>query len=435
MRGLAKDKDLAGWLAYIEQQHPQAIALGLDRVERVRDAMGLVPCVPVITVAGTNGKGSTCAMLEAILSAGGYRVGLYTSPHLLRYNERVRIAGREVDDAALAASFARVEAARTERAGNARLTYFEFGTLAAVELFLRSSVDVMILEVGLGGRLDAVNAFDADCAIVTSVDLDHMDYLGSTREAIGHEKAGIFRSGKPAVISDPAPPESVLAHARALGARQLCLGTDFGFQAAPGEWSFWGPAGTRSGLNYPALCGRIQLRNASAALAALGELHPRLPVSQQHVQRGLSEVRLAGRFQVLSGRPSVVLDVGHNPEAAKVLAENLSDAGPYASTRAVFGMLRDKDIDGVVGMLARQVDQWLVCTLPPPRGALAAELAQVLRRAGAHAVREFENPALAYAAACSEAADNDRILVFGSFHTVADVLAARGLTERLFQDS
>lgn len=438
---MTKDKDiagwldLAGWLAYIEQQHPQAIALGLDRVECVRAAIGLAPEVPVITVAGTNGKGSTCAMLEAILSAAGYRVGLYTSPHLLRYNERVRIAGREVDDAALVAAFARVEAARTDKAGNARLTYFEFGTLAAVDLFLRSRVDAIILEVGMGGRLDAVNAFDADCAIVTSVDLDHMDYLGSTREAIGHEKAGIFRSGKPAVIADPSPPASVLAHARATGARPLCLGIDFGFHEARGEWSFWGPEGTSSGLAYPALAGRVQLHNASAALAALDALRQRLPVSPQHVQRGLAGVRLAGRFQVLAGRPSVVLDVGHNPQAVKVLSENLSEAQSCAHTWAVFGMLRDKDIEGVAGLLAQQVDQWLVCTLPPPRGALAADLARVLRQAGAHAVREFESPALAYAAACSEAADDDRILVFGSFHTVADVLAARGLTGRPFQDS
>ncbi len=427
---MCKDKDLAGWLAYIEQQHPQAIALGLDRVERVRDAMGLAPDVPVITVAGTNGKGSTCAMLEAILSAAGYRVGLYSSPHLLRYNERVRIAGKEAEDAALVAAFARVEAARTGKAGNARLTYFEFGTLAAVELFLRGRVDVMILEVGMGGRLDAVNAFDADCAIVTGIDLDHMEYLGSTREAIGHEKAGIFRSGKPAVIADPAPPASVGAHAQAIGARLLCLGADFGFHEALGEWRFWGPAGAISGLAHPALAGRVQLQNASAALAALDALRQRLPVSQQQVRRGLAEVRLTGRFQLLPGRPAVVLDVGHNPQAARVLAQNLHNAGPCASTWAVFGMLRDKDIEGVAGLLAQQVDQWLACTLPPPRGALAAELARVLRRVGAHAVREFESPALAYAAACSEAADNDRIVVFGSFHTVADVLVARELTER-----
>jgi dihydrofolate synthase/folylpolyglutamate synthase len=418
-------KDLAGWLAYIEQQHPQAIALGLERVERVRAAMGLVPAVPVITVAGTNGKGSTCAMLEAVLSAAGYRVGLYTSPHLLRYNERVRIAGREAEDGALVSAFARVEAARTENAGNTRLTYFEFGTLAAVDLFLRSAVDVLVLEVGMGGRLDAVNAFDADCAIVTSIGLDHMDYLGASREAIGYEKAGIFRAGKPAVLSDLAPPVSALAHAQAIGARLLRIGQEFGYQAERGQWLFWGPSGRISGLPYPALRGRTQLLNASAALAALDTLQQRLPVSMQHLRRGLTEVELCGRFQVLPGCPVVVLDVGHNPQAAAVLADDLSGMGHCLHTWAVFGMLRDKDIDGVVRLLAKHVDHWLACTLPPPRGATAAELAQVLRQAGVDAVREFENPALAYAAACSEAADNDRIVVFGSFHTVADVLVAR----------
>jgi dihydrofolate synthase / folylpolyglutamate synthase len=417
--------DLASWLAYIEQQHPQTIALGLERVERVRDAMGLAPAVPIITVAGTNGKGSTCAILEGILTAAGYRVGLYTSPHLLRYNERVRIEKREADDAALVSAFARVEAARTEKAGNTRLTYFEFGTLAAVDLFLRSAVDVLVLEVGMGGRLDAVNAFDADCAVVTSIGLDHMDYLGATREAIGYEKAGIFRADKPAVLADPAPPASVLARAQAIGARLLRIGQEFGCKAEPGQWLFWGPAGTKSGLAYPALRGRIQLLNASAALAALDALQQRLPVSRQHLRRGLAEVGLPGRFQLLPGSPAVVLDVGHNPHAAAALADNLSDMGPYSRTWAVFGMLRDKDIAGVVRLLTGHMDRWLVCTLPPPRGARASDLAQALRQAGVDAVREFENPAAAYAAARGEAAEGDRIIVFGSFHTVAGVIAAR----------
>jgi dihydrofolate synthase / folylpolyglutamate synthase len=416
--------DLAGWLAYIEQQHPQTIALGLERVGRVRDAMGLAPAVPVITVAGTNGKGSTCAMLEAILTAAGYRVGLYTSPHLLRYNERVRIAGREAEDAELAAAFARVEAARIG-SGEIRLTYFEFGTLAAVDLFLRSAVDVLVLEVGMGGRLDAVNVFDADCAIVTSVGLDHMDYLGGTREAIGYEKAGIFRAGRPAVLADPAPPASVPAHAQAIGAKLLCIGQDFGYESGHGQWAYWGPAGRHSALPRPALHGAIQLQNASAALAALDSLRERLPLDAEALHRGLAGVELRGRFQRLPGPPELVLDVGHNPQAAAVLAQNLSQLPPCFATAAVFGMLRDKDIAGVVQLLAGQVDRWYVCTLALARGAQASELAQVLRQAGVDAVREFENPAQAYAAACSDAAENDRIIVFGSFHTVADVIAAR----------
>lgn len=417
-------KDLACWLNYIEQQHPQSIALGLERVERVRDAMGLAPTVPVITVAGTNGKGSTCAMLEAILSAAGYRVGLYTSPHLLRYNERVRIGGRESDDAALASAFARVESARKETAGGIRLTYFEFGTLAAVELFLRDSVDVLVLEVGMGGRLDAVNAFDADCAIVTSIGLDHMEYLGTTREAIGYEKAGILRAGKPAVLADSSPPASVAAHALSIGAALLRLGHEYGYRAEREHWRFWGPAGEKTGLVYPALRGNIQLQNASAALAALDALRERLPVATEQASRGMTSVSLPGRFQVLPGPPVLVFDVGHNPQAAAVLADNLAQMGPYRHTWAVFGMLRDKDIIGVVDLMVRHVDRWMVCTLPPPRGAAAAQLAQVLRRAGVDAVQEFENPAAAYAAAHGAADESDRIVVFGSFYTVADILAA-----------
>ena len=426
---MTKDRDLAGWLAYIEQQHPQTIALGLERVARVRDAMGLAPGVPIITVAGTNGKGSTCAMLESMLAAAGYRVGLYTSPHLLRYNERVRVAGREADDAALVAAFARVEAARAGQADNTPLTYFEFGTLAAVDLFLRSAVDVLVLEVGLGGRLDAVNAFDADCAILTSIGLDHMDYLGDTRETIGYEKAGIFRRGKPAVIADPSPPASVLAQARATGAQPLLIGQDFGYQDERGQWSFRGPDGRTLRLDYPALSGSVQLQNASAALAALDALRQRLPVSPPQLARGLAEVGLPGRFQVLPGRPLVVLDVAHNPQAAAVLADNLQRMEHCPTTWAVFGMLRDKDIAGVVSLLAQHVDRWFACSLPPPRGASAEQLERVLRQAGVSAVRAFESPALAYAEACSEAAENDRILVFGSFHTVADILLARELTK------
>lgn len=416
--------DLAGWLAYIERQHPQSIALGLERVALVRDAMGLAVAAPVIAVAGTNGKGSTCAMLEAVLGAAGYRVGLYTSPHLLRYNERVRIGGCEADDAALVASFERVEAARRSLGGTS-LTYFEFGTLAAVDIFLRSAVDVLLLEVGMGGRLDAVNAFDADCAIVTSIGLDHMDFLGGTREAIGFEKAGIFRAGKPAVLADRSPPASVLAHAQATGAKLLRIGPDFDYELGHGSWSFRGPAGRYSGLPEPALRGEIQLQNASAALAALDALDQRLPVSADAIRRGLAEVRLRARFELLPGSPALVLDVGHNPQAAAVLAQNLEGLAPCARTTAVFGMLRDKDIAGVVSLLSRCVDRWFVCTLPPPRGAQAAELARLLRQAGVDAVREFENPAQAYTAACSGAAENDRIIVFGSFHTVADVIAAR----------
>ena len=416
MTGSETRRSLADWLGYIERQHPQAIALGLDRVAEVFSRLDVRIACPVVTVGGTNGKGSTCALLEAILRAAGYRTGLYTSPHLLRYNERVRIAGREADDSALCEAFAAVERAR----GTVPLTYFEFGSLAAIALFSAGNLDALILEVGLGGRLDAVNVLDADCAVLTSVGIDHTEYLGSTREAIGREKAGIFRSGKPAVAADPSPPASVLEEARRIGANLLLIGRDFGYQAQGMQWAYWGPGGKRSGLAHPALRGAMQLRNASAALAAADALRERLPVAMQDLRRGLAEAVLPGRFQVLPGRPQVVLDVAHNPEAAAVLAANLGDSGFAPETIAVFGMLKDKDIAGVVRALAPRITRWHLATLPGARGADAAQLAGALM---AEKIQTpfFKHPTLAeaLAAARGEAGENDKIVVFGSFLTVA----------------
>ena len=403
-------KPLGEWLAYIERQHPKTIALGLDRVSEVFSRLGIKIQCPVLTVAGTNGKGSTCAMLESILRVAGYRTGLYTSPHLLRYNERVRVAGVEASDDALAASFSAVERARLE----IPLTYFEFGTLAALWLFSREKIEAAILEVGLGGRLDAVNVVDPGCAVLTSVGIDHVDYLGATREEIGREKAGIFRPGRPAVIADPDPPRSVLE----TPARQLLIGRDFGFTSEQLQWSYWGPGARRGGLAYPALRGRIQLANAAAAICALGTLE--LPVAMQDVRRGLAEVEIPGRFQVLPGRPQVILDVAHNAQAAKVLAQNLFDAGFAPETIAVCGMLRDKDIAAVLRELAPRVTRWHVASLPGPRGALASEIA-------AHLPTEkkelFDSPAAAFAAAKAQAGEGDKIVVFGSFLTVAEVMS------------
>ncbi|MEO8142767.1 MAG: bifunctional tetrahydrofolate synthase/dihydrofolate synthase [Betaproteobacteria bacterium] len=405
-------RSLASWLEYIERQHPQAIALGLERVVEVLTRLKAQIRCPIFTVGGTNGKGSTCAMLEAILTAAGYRTGLYTSPHLLRYNERVRVAGREVDDAALCEAFAAVESAR----GPVPLTYFEFGTLAAFWLFARENPDVLVLEVGLGGRLDAVNVLDADCAVLTSVAIDHVEFLGGTREAIGREKAGIFRPGRPAVVADPDPPAPVLES----GARLLLLGRDFGYRAQGTQWAYWGPAGKRSGLAFPALRGAMQLRNASAALAALDTLRERLPIAMQDVRRGLGEVNLPGRFQVLPGRPQVVLDVAHNPEAAALLAANLGDSGYAPETIGVFGMLRDKDIAGVVRAIAPRITRWHLATLPGPRGTDARHLSSIFRGLNIQApVAEHGSVADALAAAKNEAAENDKIVVFGSFVTVA----------------
>jgi dihydrofolate synthase/folylpolyglutamate synthase len=403
-------RSLPEWLDYIERIHPKSIQLGLERVAKVRDVLGRSSSAALFTVAGTNGKGSTCAMLESILRAAGYRTGLYTSPHLLRYNERVRIAGAEASDDALAESFAAVEQAR----GEVALTYFEFGTLAALWLFSRERIEAAILEVGLGGRLDAVNILDPDCAVLTSVGIDHVDYLGATREEIGREKAGIFRPGRPAVIAEPDPPQSVL---QAPG-EKLFVGKDFGYRAQAGQWSYWGPGGRRGGLAYPALRGRIQLSNAAAAICALGAAA--LPVAMQDVRRGLAEVEIPGRFQVLPGRPQVILDVAHNAQAASVLAGNLADSGFASETIAVCGMLRDKDIAGALRALAPRVTRWHLASLPGPRGATADELAINLRAA---AVERFSSPEAAFKAATARASEGDKIVVFGSFLTVGEVMA------------
>jgi dihydrofolate synthase/folylpolyglutamate synthase len=419
--------DLAGWLRHIERLHPQTIALGLDRVRAVLERLAIPKFCPIVTVGGTNGKGSTCAMLEAILGAAGYRTGCYTSPHLLRYNERVRIAGREVDDAVLAGAFERVEAAR----GETPLTYFEFGTLAAWVAFARAGLDALVLEVGLGGRLDAVNAFEPDAAVLTSVGLDHQDYLGDTRERIGWEKAHIFRAGKPAIVGDPNPPQSVLDHARTIGAELAVIGREFGYSSDANQWRYFGPGGARGGLGHPALRGAIQLANAACAIAAIESLRARLPVGAQDIRVGLALVELPGRFQVLPGRPAIVLDVAHNPQAAGVLAENLAAMGPHRRTLAVVGMLRDKDLAAVCARLRGRVDRWYAATLDNPRGATAAELARAIAAADEGAdVREFPTPDAALTAAREEAGRDDRIVVFGSFFTVANVMAARAATSR-----
>jgi dihydrofolate synthase/folylpolyglutamate synthase len=421
---------LDAWLARIEALHPRGsagIELGLERVAAVKARLFQRETCPAILVGGTNGKGSTCAMLESILLVAGYRVGLYTSPHLLKYNERVRINGVAVDDASLCHAFARVEEAR----GDAALTYFEFGTLAAWEVFAAADLDAIILEVGLGGRLDATNIYEPACTIVTGIDLDHMDFLGPDREAIGREKAGIFRGGIPAICGDPQPPQSLIAHAAAAGAALQVLGRDFGYQRQEQQWLYWArPTGAeeirRGGLAFPGLRGEQQLGNAVCALAALDALHPSLPVAMKDIRQGLIELELAGRFQVLPGRPAVVLDVAHNPQAARALAANLGSMGFYRATWAVFGMLADKDIDGVIDALGERVTHWLPCTLEGRRAASADFLAGRLKARGMQVVGEFQSPAAALACAQENAGEDDRILAFGSFLTVAATLQTLG---------
>jgi dihydrofolate synthase/folylpolyglutamate synthase len=414
---------LNDWLEYIERQHPASIAMGLDRVAAVRDALGLQPSFPLITVGGTNGKGSTCRILDAILRQAGYRVGTYTSPHLLRYNERVLVGGREAADEDLARAFAAVEAARA-RLG-LPLTYFEFGTLAALWLFVEMRVDAAVLEIGLGGRLDAVNVFDPDVSVLVSVGMDHMEYLGDTRDKIGWEKAHIFRPGRTAICADADPPATVIEHAAAIGAPLLLIGRDFGYEAGAQQWRYHGPRGIRHGLPPPALRGSVQLVNASAAIAALDLLHERLPVSAGAIRSGLVHVENPGRFQVLPGRPAVVLDVAHNPHAAEALALNLVQMTGYARTLAVFSMLADKDAAGVARILRGHVDHWYVAPLPGPRGGTVEPLLRALREAGVtapvEACTDIENACLL---ARRAAGGGDRILAIGSFLTVAAALTA-----------
>ncbi len=414
--------DLREWLAWLESLHPKPIDMGLDRVAQVAQRMFTQPLsARIITVGGTNGKGSTCAFLESILLQSGYRVGLYTSPHLLRYNERVRIDGVPVTDAQLVTAFAAVEQVR----GNVSLTYFEFGTLAAMWLFRAEPMDVLVLEVGLGGRLDAVNVFDPDCAVLTSVALDHMDYLGATREAIGREKAGIFRRNQPAVYGERSPPKTVLEHAQLVGASWFALGEAYDFEVHEKTWDYCGVR-TLKALPKPVLAGAHQIQNAAAALAALEALAAALPVDTAAIHRGLTRLALPARFQCLPGLPQRILDVAHNPHGAAVLAQTLSQEPVAGRTYAVVGMLADKDIAGVFAALLDVVDVWLPVGLDVPRGADAALLQQLLLEQGVDAVQCHATPLAAWQTACEEALDCDRIVAFGSFHTIAALMQGLG---------
>ncbi len=412
------------WLSHLETAHPVGIDMGLARITRVKESLGLNFQCPVITVGGTNGKGSTCAFLESILLAAGYKVACHTSPHLVRFNERARINGADVSDAQLLNAFERVESARCRLVDPPTLTYFEFTTLAIMDIFANAPVDAVILEVGMGGRLDAVNIVDADCAIVTSIDLDHMAYLGNTREAIAFEKAGIFRSKAIAICGDPMPPKSLVNHANAIGADLWLMGQDYSFTGDQHQWGWSGRGKRFSGLGYPALRGANQLLNASAVIAALMALHDRLPVSAQDIRNGLALVELPGRFQVLAGKPTVILDVAHNPHAAATLAQSIEAMAYHPYTYAVFGAMADKDIDGVLKPMLDIVDYWYCTDLPTPRAASAHDLVKRLSTHNKDA-QVFSNPGLAYQAALDKAGEGDRIVVFGSFYTVAGVMAYR----------
>ena len=412
---------LDDWLAHCERLHPKHIELGLERVRAVAERMALRFDCPVFTVAGTNGKGSTCAMLEAILQQAGFRTGVYTSPHLVHFEERCRIRGEAVDASELIAACARVEGAR----GDIALTYFEFTTLAILAVLARAGLDAVILEVGLGGRLDAVNLIDADCAIITSVDIDHAELLGDTREQIGLEKAGILRTGRPAIVSDPVPPQSVIDRAQAIGADLWLAGRDFNYSGDKQQWAWAGRGRRYAGLAYPALRGANQLLNAAGVLAALEAMRARLPVTAQAVRLGLALVELPGRFQVVPGQPALVLDVAHNPHSVAALALNLDAMGFFPTTHAVFGAMADKDLAAMLTRMDPVIDRWYFTDLPLPRAASGAALQAawqgVSRRRDA-AAQAFATPQQALQAAAASATPADRIVVFGSFHTVGGVL-------------
>jgi dihydrofolate synthase / folylpolyglutamate synthase len=416
-----KPSTASEWLAYIEALHPKAIAMGLDRVQAVADKLQLKPNFPIITVAGTNGKGSVCAMLSQIYVQSGYRVGCYTSPHLIHYNERVCLNLEAISDTDLCSAFAAVEAAR----GDIALTYFEMGTLAAMWYFCQQNLDICILEVGLGGRLDAVNIFEPTCAIVTTIDLDHMEYLGETREKIGFEKAGIFRANKLAICGDENPPASLLDYAKKIGANLQLIKRDFKVKKTAEGWQY---SAENVQLQLPklGLVGDFQLNNAACVVRAVQHLNQILATTQANIHAAFGAVKLTGRFQQIHTNPTIIVDVAHNPHAAKSLAHNLQTAPCTGRTLAVFAMLRDKDIEGVINELSAHIDAWYVADNHSARGANASDLQQLLIKQDTKSpIQLFADVGAAIDSACKNAAKNDRIIVFGSFYTVADAITSQ----------
>lgn len=428
MNGMAAQMEPASWSTEdwrqeVARRGGACIDMTLDRVSAVLPALQLQRPAAVLVVAGTNGKGSACAMAESILRHAGYRTGAYYSPPLTTLHETIRIDDRPVADARLSAAMHEVSLAST----GVPLTWYELCTLAALVVLCESRPDAMVLEVGMGGRTDAVNVLDADCALITSVDLDHTEFLGPDRESIGLEKAGIFRTGRPAIVSDPRPPQSMIDRAREIEADLWLLGRDFNYAGDRQQWSWAGRSRRYNGLAYPALRGVNQLLNAAGVLAALESLRDRLPINAQAVRTGLAGVELPGRFQIVPGQPTLVLDVAHNPHSVATLAVNLDQMGFYPRTHAVFGAMRDKDIAGMLSRMMGLVDAWHFCDLPTPRAATAKELEALHREmqikgSGKISVESHAGPAQALGFALAGADPADRIVVFGSFYTVGGVL-------------
>jgi dihydrofolate synthase/folylpolyglutamate synthase len=412
---------LAEWLAYQETLHPQTIDLGLRRIREVLDRLDLPRTQTfTISVAGTNGKGSCVAMLDSVLRAEGYRVGTYTSPHILRYNERIAVDGRPVDDERLLVAFERIEAAR----GDVSLSFFEFGTLAALILFSEEKLDYQLLEVGLGGRLDAVNIVDADIALIASIDIDHQDWLGDNREAIGLEKAGIMRPGRAVVLGDPDVPKRVLEVAQEKGALAFRSGIEFQFEIGEGSWTWIGSDLTIHDLPFPAIPGDHQFLNAAAVIQCLKLLDSSRAVRAEAIAEGLKNVHLPGRFQYFEGNPPVLLDVAHNPQSVGVLARHLEKHYPGRQVRAVFSVMRDKDIPAIVRLIQDHVHAWYLAPLSMTRAASPVELTEILHNAGVNAVESgFGSVGEALSAAQAASGPEDMVLVFGSFFLVSDYLA------------
>ncbi len=414
-------KRLQDWLKWQQTLHSQKIELGLERIADVANTLGVLqPNYKVITVGGTNGKGSIVAALESIYHHAGYRVAAYTSPHLLRYNERIRISRNNIDDEALCEAFNLVDQAR----GEISLSYFEFGTLAAMQIFNEIELDIAIYEVGLGGRMDAVNILDSDLAIVSNIGIDHVQWLGSTRESIGFEKAGVFRSQRPAICGDEDPPKSLINYANEIGSLFYKINEDYRFANNDnGTWSFESSTVNWQHLPIPSLFGGVQISNAATALMGLVSLDDKLPVTRDCIDRGLSNIQLLGRFQKISGECEIILDVAHNLDSAKVLINNLKISKPVSNTYAVFAVLADKDVDGIINVVKGMIDKWFISQVKSERALESHKLQEKLRlhcpEATAHSYQSISE---AYMAAKQEADDTSRIVVFGSFLTVAEIL-------------
>lgn len=418
---MSRFDSLTAWLNWQEGFHPRTIDLGLQRAALVFQKLHPEKIKPAtITVAGTNGKGSCVAFLEAIYKAQGYKVGTYTSPHILRYNERIKINGVPVADEVICQAFERIDAARAE----VSLSYFEFGTLAALDIFSRSELDIQILEVGLGGRLDAVNIVDPDAAIITSIDIDHVDWLGETREAIGREKAGIFRAGIPAIIGDLDPPQSLLESAKEKQALLFCLNKDFSYEKAAAGWSWRSAQQSYTDLPYPILKGEHQFRNVSAVILAITQLQQTLPVTEKAIHSGLKSTRLMGRFQLCDGEIPVLLDVAHNPQAVRTLVEHLNENFAGKKIHAVFAMMKDKDINAVIELIKDKISDWFIAPLTNPRAATEEMMQACFKKQDINQVMMgFTSFNEALTAAKQHAQQDDLILIFGSFFLVSEYLA------------